>query len=453
MCELPLKMSYKIGQIIHVRDKAVDGKIAYIGGTDFAPGVWVGIILDEAKGKNNGSVQGKSYFECSDKHGMFVRQSQLSQIADVKALAPEAMVASPAAPARSPSESGLKKPGIPTPGASSGAAKSRLPTPGSGPTGGRSPSFTNLKLKERNPMQSQSQGLTRERSFIETNFVETLKQPQIQVQTPVSQRIMGSSSASATPSLAAASGSSGSSAAAAISSPSVLATQKMAERLEEKAANLAQSQELSKAKDEIIDLKEKLETLKLKRARDQEKIKEFEKLRIQYEQLLEFKTKIMESQALLQKELQKAKHEAKEAIEAKEAHAEEMAELSETVEMITLDKEMAEERAETLTIELEAAKEKVEELTLDLDIIKTEMEGGGGHEGSNDQEVVTHFEVKQLQAQNEKLRETLVRMRDLSAHEKSESIKVAKEVEELRNQNGELSKSNDKFKADKKTLA
>ena len=46
-------------------------------------GTWVGIVLDEAKGKNNGTVQGKSYFECPDKHGMFVRQSQLGQIADV----------------------------------------------------------------------------------------------------------------------------------------------------------------------------------------------------------------------------------------------------------------------------------------------------------------------------------------------------------------------------------
>ncbi len=61
----------------------------------------------------------------------------------------------------------------------------------------------------------------------------------------------------------------------------------------------------------------------------------------------------------------------------RERHAEEMAELSETVEMATLDKEMAEERAETLQLELEAAKERVEELTLDLDIIKAEM----GEEG------------------------------------------------------------------------
>ena len=60
--------TYKVGQKIRVRDKS-SGVVAYIGSTDFAPGVWVGIILDEAKGKNNGAVQGKSYFECPDKHG------------------------------------------------------------------------------------------------------------------------------------------------------------------------------------------------------------------------------------------------------------------------------------------------------------------------------------------------------------------------------------------------
>ncbi len=78
----------------------------------------------------------------------------------------------------------------------------------------------------------------------------------------------------------------------------------------------------------------------------------------------------MEAQAQLQREVQKARHEAREAVEAREAHAEEMAELSETVEMATLDKEMAEEKAETLQLELEAARERIEELTLDLDIIK-----------------------------------------------------------------------------------
>ena len=34
-------------------------------------------MLDDAKGKNNGSVQSKKYFTCEENHGIFVRQSQV----------------------------------------------------------------------------------------------------------------------------------------------------------------------------------------------------------------------------------------------------------------------------------------------------------------------------------------------------------------------------------------
>lgn len=82
----------------------------------------------------------------------------------------------------------------------------------------------------------------------------------------------------------------------------------------------------------------------MKRLQDKEKLKDFDKIKLQLEQLLEFKSRIMESQASLQREVQRAKQEAREAIEAREMHAEEMADLAETVEMATLDKEMAEEK-------------------------------------------------------------------------------------------------------------
>ena len=82
----------------------------------------------------------------------------------------------------------------------------------------------------------------------------------------------------------------------------------------------------------------------VKRLQDKEKLKDFDKMRLQLEQLLEFKSRIMESQTSLQRELQRAKQEAREAIEARDAHADEMADLAETVEMATLDKEMAEEK-------------------------------------------------------------------------------------------------------------
>ena len=42
--------------------------------------------------------------------------------------------------------------------------------------------------------------------------------------------------------------------------------------------------------------------------------------------------------------------------------------------------------------------------------------------------------MKQLTAQNEKLRDTLVKMRDLTAHEKSENMRLAKDLEEKQHQ-------------------
>ncbi|CCF50587.1 hypothetical protein NDA11_000188 [Ustilago hordei] len=53
------------------------GEVLFVGQTSFAAGVWVGIELDNPNGKNNGSVQGKRYFECEDGHGVFVRSSQV----------------------------------------------------------------------------------------------------------------------------------------------------------------------------------------------------------------------------------------------------------------------------------------------------------------------------------------------------------------------------------------
>lgn len=55
------------------------------------------------------------------------------------------------------------------------------------------------------------------------------------------------------------------------------------------------------------DLEEKLETLKMKRTEDKAKLKELEKHKIQLEQLQEWKTKMQEQQAELQKQLKEAK--------------------------------------------------------------------------------------------------------------------------------------------------
>lgn len=54
------------------------GTIRYIGPTDFAPGMWLGLELRSAKGKNDGSVGDKRYFTCKLNHGVLVRPSRVT---------------------------------------------------------------------------------------------------------------------------------------------------------------------------------------------------------------------------------------------------------------------------------------------------------------------------------------------------------------------------------------
>lgn len=67
----------RVGSRVEVIGKGHRGTVAYVGATLFATGKWVGVILDEAKGKNDGTVQGRRYFTCEEGHGIFVRQSQV----------------------------------------------------------------------------------------------------------------------------------------------------------------------------------------------------------------------------------------------------------------------------------------------------------------------------------------------------------------------------------------
>ncbi|XP_073412451.1 CAP-Gly domain-containing linker protein 4 isoform X1 [Dendrobates tinctorius] len=52
--------------------------IRYIGPTDFAPGVWLGLELRSAKGKNDGFVGEKRYFHCKPNHGILVRPGRVT---------------------------------------------------------------------------------------------------------------------------------------------------------------------------------------------------------------------------------------------------------------------------------------------------------------------------------------------------------------------------------------
>ena len=56
------------------------GVVRFIGETDFAQGEWFGIELDTPDGKNNGELNGRTYFESLPNHGIFVKRAQVSYL-------------------------------------------------------------------------------------------------------------------------------------------------------------------------------------------------------------------------------------------------------------------------------------------------------------------------------------------------------------------------------------
>ncbi|XP_063371284.1 dynactin subunit 1 [Cydia amplana] len=406
-----------LGQRVKVVGKDVKGSVAYVGHPTFATGKWIGVILDEPKGKNNGTIRGHAYFTCDENYGVFVRQTQI-QLLDGEHNPMETSTTSVDEP-RAPPAANRRLSSITVAQRSRPTTVRRKTAPAAKGTLSMSSSRTSLASSRQSLTSYASPTAERaaspdqaakRASFVETGFVETLTQ----------QYTPGQSMTSPAPT----------------------------PHAEDRLANLQAQQEITQLKSEVEDLKEKLETLRVKRAEDRERLRELERVRLQLEQANEFKARIMESQAQLQRDLQRAKQEVREAQEALDTHNDETAELQEAAEMAALDKEMAEERAEALQLELESCREKLEEATLDLQLMRAEMEASGNTQhpyAATEDRAATGYEMRQLQQQNSRLRETLVRLRDLSAHDKHSMQKMNKDIEQYRSEIAELSRTKEKL--------
>ncbi|XP_075033980.1 CAP-Gly domain-containing linker protein 1 isoform X1 [Mixophyes fleayi] len=69
---------FRVGEHVWVNGNK-PGFIQFLGETQFAPGQWAGIVLDDAIGKNDGAVAGVRYFQCEALRGIFTRPSKLSR--------------------------------------------------------------------------------------------------------------------------------------------------------------------------------------------------------------------------------------------------------------------------------------------------------------------------------------------------------------------------------------
>lgn len=93
---------FTVGDVVYVGPGTQRiGKIEFIGETQFASGVWIGVNLFSPCGKNDGCVDGVTYFTCSPLHGIFSKRgnvrlapnplpeescSKVSQIAKISAI-------------------------------------------------------------------------------------------------------------------------------------------------------------------------------------------------------------------------------------------------------------------------------------------------------------------------------------------------------------------------------
>ncbi|XP_062324995.1 CAP-Gly domain-containing linker protein 4-like isoform X1 [Osmerus eperlanus] len=71
-------MGLRLGDRVVIAGQKV-GTLRFCGSTEFSGGLWAGVELDQADGKNDGSVAGVQYFTCRLKHGIFAPLSKISK--------------------------------------------------------------------------------------------------------------------------------------------------------------------------------------------------------------------------------------------------------------------------------------------------------------------------------------------------------------------------------------
>ncbi|KAH9239765.1 hypothetical protein K456DRAFT_1824215 [Colletotrichum gloeosporioides 23] len=489
-----------VGQTVRLSDGRT-GIVRFVGTTHFASGDWVGIELEDDSGKNDGSVQGERYFDCGMGHGMFVRPTTLAIIAQAPATAKPA--------ARRPSRPSSFNPGTGRAATDSGLTKRmslNAPSPSPGPKGSR-PSSGMPRSPTKSPTKqlgsatsSGAPSRTTTPSNTRTSAVGTKTTrpgasstrtsmgpppiPTTRTRQPSTSSVSGRSTAtrptsgrlsmtgrtaSSTrrPSADMGGGKSTESGDDA-TSPSkdigdnspVQARTKALEKLTSGSAGPSSTSarpaatttarsttNAAAANKEIEDLKAKLKVLERKRLEDREKLKQLEQVQGERDRFESIIQKLQAKYQPQQNENNELRKQLKEAETRFESIENIQMEHETALELATLDREMAEETAEVLKAELEALKQKSEELELEVEILREEnAEFGQGM--SSEERASTGW--LQMERTNERLREALLRLRDLTQQQEEE---LKDQIKTLESDLQDYTAVQEQFEAAKEKLA
>ncbi|OJD24022.1 hypothetical protein ACJ73_04617 [Blastomyces percursus] len=461
------------GQLVCLSDGR-HAVIRFIGSTSFAPGDWIGVELDGPTGKNDGSVQGERYFDCEHGFGIFVRPAAVVSVleqpkreerkpapkgglngASQRSRPPSVAAGSGLVPKRQsalgPNDTRNQKiTSSPSPAPRSAApgralrsptksptkqltTTSRPPTTASRPSAAASrprQSLSGRSSMALPPTPSAAKGPRQSVMGAAGKTSRPLSQPPRPTFTGPTKRVSVRPTATRTANVGKIS-----SATSEMSeetgdietsnTPSESSKPASAPR-----ASLAAPQRSVSGTNpvlkEVEDLKTKIRVMEKKRVEDREKLKSLETLRSERDKFEAIIQKLQSKYQPQQQEIVQLRKQLKDAMARVEEAERLQAEHESIVEMAALDREMAEEMCEAVKTEFEALKEKAEELELEVEVLREENEELG--------QVMSPEEKSsqgwlQMERTNERLREALIRLRDMTQQQETDLRNQIKELE------------------------
>lgn len=413
-----------IGAVVEI--PAGLGVVRFCGSTSFSAGKWIGIELHESSGKNDGTVQGVRYFTCKMSHGVFVRPSQVKVITSMPEQTPAPPpVSRPALGHQRTLSTGVSRTNTArSVGSSLGSSRSASPArqPGSNVNassgnGLSSPRKVPLSPAKRNNSISLQTRTSSRRASVHSEAPSSPvipRQKSNDAPAPAQGRSAHLAPSSVTPHSPPAASTLASSSPHHPSSLRNVATPPPV-RSPEPSEDLPPTRpstppQLPPDDTELQELRAKIRVFEIKRADDARHIRELESRLNEAESFVALRPKLQAKLNSLQTELIATKRELADSQQLSQLSDNRIADWQEQLEMAMLDKEVAEERAEAAELEVEELQERLAVIEVELTVVRDGTEGEGG----GDNNVKQTLPYIQLEKQNERLKEALVRLRDIT---------------------------------------
>ncbi len=197
---------------------------------------------------------------------------------------------------------------------------------------------------------------------------------------------------------------------------------------------------------EVEDLEAKLRVMEKKRRDDRAKIKVLEQVQAERDKFEGIIQKLQTKMQPQQHEIAALKKQLKEEEVKMQTMEAQQAEYDIINEMATLDREMAEETSESLKLELDTLRQRYEELELEVEVLREENQELGQEMSPEEK---TSQGWLQMERSNERLREALMRLRDVTQQQEAD---LKNQVLEMQQDLEDFSKLKDEYQQVKEKL-